>query len=144
MMYPRTDGAEIIRFSHKLKKYFFAEKARNYAGFGFFSPKKRKTKFDSFLFLDILVGKSNIPDLRGCAVLLHTPSDACMYISFFWRCAMEKERQKIEQNADELSQEQRYTVGRTVFIVTPVFKETGEATLASALMRLMRNDIDNQ
>ena len=56
---------------------------------------------------------------------------------------MDKECNK-EQNADELSQEQRYTVGKTVFIVTPVFKESGDATLVSALMRLMRTDIDNQ
>ena len=57
---------------------------------------------------------------------------------------MGKERPKIEQNANELSQEQRYTVDKNVFIVTPVFKEAGDATLVSALMRLMRNEIDNQ
>ncbi len=57
---------------------------------------------------------------------------------------MDKERMKNKQNADELSQEQRYTVEKTVFIVTPVFKESGDATLFSALIRLMRSDIDNQ
>ena len=57
---------------------------------------------------------------------------------------MYKERTKKKQNADELSQEQRYTVEKTVFIVTPVFKESGDSTLFSALIRLMRNDIDNQ
>lgn len=57
---------------------------------------------------------------------------------------MDKDSTKKQQNDNDLMQEQQYKVGQIVFTVNPVFKDDGKDTLTSALIRLMRNDIDNQ
>ncbi len=48
-----------------------------------------------------------------------------------------------KQSNEELIQEQKYKIGNGVFIVKPVFRDTGENTLSSALIRLMRSEVDN-
>ena len=54
---------------------------------------------------------------------------------------MEQQRQSLGQN--DLAQERQYKMEQTVIVVKPVFKEKGRDSLTSALIRLMRSDIDN-
>ena len=103
-----------------------------------------KMKFDRFSALIILVGKSNISGLCGCVVFTARHPNAYLYMRLIGRCAMNSKRQNFRNDMDVLSQEQRYAVKETVFIVTPIFKVSGGDSLATALLRLMRNDVDNQ
>ncbi len=45
-------------------------------------------------------------------------------------------------NNDELKTEQKYKVGDTVFTVKPVFKLEGNDTLATALLNLMKGEVE--
>ena len=106
--------------------------------FAFLPPENTETRFDNFFASDILVDKSNITDLRGCAVHI-----LCLPVGSVGRCVMDQQRQSLRQNADDLAQERQYKMEQMVIVVKPVFKEKGSDSLTSALIRLMRSDIDN-
>lgn len=103
-----------------------------------------KMKFDRFLAIIILVDKSNISGLCGCVFFAVRHPSVYLYMCLIGRCAMNSKRQNFKNDMDILSQEQRYTVKETVFIVTPIFKVSDGDSLATILLRLMRNDVDNQ
>ncbi len=56
---------------------------------------------------------------------------------------MDQQRQSLRQNADDLAQERQYKMEQMVIVVKPVFKKKDSDSLTSALIRLMRSDIDN-
>ena len=49
----------------------------------------------------------------------------------------------IQQNNHELTQQQSYKVEDILFVVEPVFKEDNSKTLSTALFSLMRDEVDD-
>ena len=72
-----------------------------------------------------------------------TPAYAKVYTEWRWRCAMENNKDFIQQNNHELTQEQNYKVADILFVVEPVFKEDDSKTLTTALFSLMRDEVDD-
>lgn len=56
---------------------------------------------------------------------------------------MENNKDLIQQNNHELTQEQSYKVEDILFVVEPVFKEDDSKTLTTALFSLMRDEVDD-
>ncbi len=56
---------------------------------------------------------------------------------------MENNKDFIQQNNHELTQEQSYKVEDILFVVEPVFKEDNSKTLSTALFSLMRDEVDD-
>lgn len=56
---------------------------------------------------------------------------------------MENNKDFIQQNNHELTQEQSYKVEDILFVVEPVFKEDDSKTLTTALVSLMRDEVDD-
>lgn len=56
---------------------------------------------------------------------------------------MENNKDFIQQNNHELTQEQNYKVEDILFVVEPVFKEDNSKTLTTALFSLMRDEVDD-
>ncbi len=56
---------------------------------------------------------------------------------------MKNNKDFIQQNNHELTQQQNYKVDDILFVVEPVFKEDNSKTLSSALFSLMRNEVDD-
>ena len=72
-----------------------------------------------------------------------TPADARRYTEWLWRCVMENNKDFIQQNNHELTQEQSYKVEDILFVVEPIFKEDDSKTLTTALFSLMRDEVDD-
>ncbi len=56
---------------------------------------------------------------------------------------MENNKDFIQQNNHELTQEQSYKVEDILFVVEPIFKEDDSKTLTTALFSLMRDEVDD-
>lgn len=56
---------------------------------------------------------------------------------------MKNNKDFIQQNNHELTQEQRYKVEEILFVVEPVFKEDTAKTLSNALFSLMRDEVND-
>lgn len=56
---------------------------------------------------------------------------------------MKNNKDFIQQNNHELTQEQRYKVEEILFVVEPVFKEDTSKTLSNALFSLMRDEVND-
>ena len=56
---------------------------------------------------------------------------------------MENNKDFIQQNNHELTQQQRYKVEDITFVVEPMFKEDNSKTLSTALFFLMRDEVDD-
>lgn len=56
---------------------------------------------------------------------------------------MENNKDFIQQNNHELTQEQSYKVEDILFVVEPIFKEDDSKTLTTALFLLMRDEVDD-
>ena len=56
---------------------------------------------------------------------------------------MKNNKDFIQQNNHELTQEQSYKVEDIIFVVEPVFKEDNSKTLSTALFSLMREEVDD-
>lgn len=56
---------------------------------------------------------------------------------------MKNNKDFIQQNNHELTQEQRYKVEELLFVVEPVFKEDTSKTLSNALFSLMRDEVND-
>ena len=56
---------------------------------------------------------------------------------------MENNKDFIQQNNHELTQEQSYKVEDILFVVEPIFKEDDSKTLTTALFSLMREEVDD-
>lgn len=46
------------------------------------------------------------------------------------------------QDKNDLTHEVTYQINKTVFVVQPVFKESGEETLGMVLLKLMRSEVE--
>ena len=54
------------------------------------------------------------------------------------------ETKRTAATIEPLTEEQTYTIDRMVFSVQPVFKQEGNATLGTVLLRLMQNEVEHQ
>ena len=75
--------------------------------------------------------------------VLHYTCLRRLYTEWHWRCVRVNNKDYIQQNNHELTQQQSYKVEDILFVVEPVFKEDNSKTLSTALFSLMRDEVDD-
>ena len=137
------DGAEIIHGHTK----FFSTCFFSY-GIGVFfkkRPEKRKTKFDNF-FVPLILKETNRFN-RSCSPSCKQIGGSLLYKRTGRRGKVihlcKQQPLPSTQDTGKLAQETTYKAGNTLFVVQPVFKDTGEETVGSVLLKLMCHEAEN-